>query len=174
MPYGGSAKVVPRRRSSDRRVCELHLLARPDHEVTGLRADLGVLIDAFVIRMTVVPATMFVSVKPHGGCLGGSGDFSRTLTSKVVVSVSPPRLQRSTARNMDRVTPDDAERAAVRVGVLTTVIGGVLAAAPARVGPLMGLTDPRAARLVGLTDLALVPGLFAADPDGPGSPPVPR
>ena len=71
------------------------------------------------------------------------------------------------------MTPDDAERAAVRVGVLTTAIGGVLAAAPARVGPLMGLTDPRAARLVGLADLALVPGLLEAGPDGLGSPPVP-
>ena len=42
--------------------------------------------------------------------------------------------------------PDNAERAAVRVGVLTTAIGGVLAAAPGRVGPLMEIpTDPRVA-----------------------------
>jgi hypothetical protein len=81
--------------------------------------------------------------------------------------VSPPRLQRITAFNVDRVTPDNAERAAVRVGVLTTAIGGVLAAAPARVGPLMGLTDPRVARLVGLTDLALVPGLLRGRPRWP-------
>ena len=62
------------------------------------------------------------------------------------------------------MTPDDAERAAVRVGVLTTVIGGVLAVAPGRVGPLIGLTDPWAARLVGLVDLALVPGLLRGRP----------
>ena len=68
---------------------------------------------------------------------------------------------------MDRVTPDNAERAAVRVGVLTTAIGGVLTAAPARVGPLMGLTDPGAARLVGLADLALVPGLLRGRPRWP-------
>jgi hypothetical protein len=65
------------------------------------------------------------------------------------------------------MTPDNAERAAVRVGVLTTAIGGVLTAAPARVGPLMGLIDPRAARLVGLADLALVPGLLRARPRWP-------
>jgi hypothetical protein len=65
------------------------------------------------------------------------------------------------------MTPDNAERAAVRVGVLTIAIGGVLTAAPARVGPLMGLTDPRAARFVGLADLALVPGLLRGRPRWP-------
>jgi hypothetical protein len=62
------------------------------------------------------------------------------------------------------MTPDDAERAAVRVGVITTVIGGALATAPARVGPLMGLTNPQAALVVGLADLALVPGLLRGQP----------
>jgi hypothetical protein len=65
------------------------------------------------------------------------------------------------------VTPDSAERAAVRVGVLTTAIGGALAAAPGRVGPPMGLEDQRAARLVGLADLTLVPGLLRARPRWP-------
>jgi hypothetical protein len=65
------------------------------------------------------------------------------------------------------MTPENAERAAVRVGVLTTAIGGVLAAAPHRIGPLMGLTDRRAARLVGLADLALVPGLLRGRPRWP-------
>jgi len=65
------------------------------------------------------------------------------------------------------MTPENAERAAVRVGVLTTAIGGVLAAVPARVGPTVGLTDPRAARLVGLADLALVPGLLRGRPRWP-------
>jgi hypothetical protein len=65
------------------------------------------------------------------------------------------------------MTPDDAEQAAVRVAVLTTAVGGLLTAAPARVGPLMGLTDPRAARAVGLADLALVPGLLRGRPRWP-------
>jgi hypothetical protein len=55
----------------------------------------------------------------------------------------------------------------VRVGVVTTAIGGVLLAAPNRAGPLMGLDDPRAARLVGLADLALVPGLLRGRPRWP-------
>jgi hypothetical protein len=65
------------------------------------------------------------------------------------------------------VTPDDAERAAIRVGVITTVMGGLLAAAPARVGPLTGVADPRAARVIGLVDLALVPGLIRGRPRWP-------
>ena len=58
------------------------------------------------------------------------------------------------------MTPEDAERAAVRVGVITTVIGGALTAAPA-------LTSPQAARVVGLADLALVPGLLRGRPRWP-------
>lgn len=65
------------------------------------------------------------------------------------------------------MTPDDAERAAVRVGVITTVVGGTLASAPARVGPLTGVADPRAARVIGLADLALVPGLIRGRPRWP-------
>jgi hypothetical protein len=65
------------------------------------------------------------------------------------------------------MTADGAERAAVRVGLITTVVGGALTAAPARVGPLMGLTDPRAASVVGLADLALVPGLLRGRPRWP-------
>jgi hypothetical protein len=65
------------------------------------------------------------------------------------------------------MTPDEAERAAVRVGVITTVIGGALTAAPARVGPVVGLTSPPAALVVGLADLALVPGLFRGQPRWP-------
>jgi len=62
------------------------------------------------------------------------------------------------------MTPDNAERAAVRVGLVTTAIGSVLAFAPARVGSLMGIIDPRAARVVGVADLALVPGLLRGRP----------
>lgn len=53
------------------------------------------------------------------------------------------------------------------VGVATTVIGGALALAPGRVGPLAGLTEARATRLIGLADLALVPGLLAGRPRWP-------
>jgi hypothetical protein len=65
------------------------------------------------------------------------------------------------------MTPDDAERAAVRVGVITTVIGGALTAAPARVGPLVGLTSSQASLVVGVADLALVPGLLRGKPRWP-------
>jgi len=65
------------------------------------------------------------------------------------------------------VTSDQAARAAVRVGVVTSAIGAVLTAAPKRAGPLVGLADPLAARLVGLADLALVPGLLRGRPRWP-------
>jgi hypothetical protein len=65
------------------------------------------------------------------------------------------------------MTPEEAERAAVRVGVITTVIGGALTAAPARVGSVVGLTSPQAALVVGLADLALVPGLLRGRPRWP-------
>ena len=53
------------------------------------------------------------------------------------------------------------------VGVVTAVVGGALVAAPARVGPVMALTDPTATRLIGLADLALVPGLVVGRPQWP-------
>jgi hypothetical protein len=65
------------------------------------------------------------------------------------------------------VTPDAAERAAVRVGVVTGVLGGVLIAAPDRGAALIGLDDSRVARLLGLADLALVPGLLRGRPRWP-------
>jgi hypothetical protein len=65
------------------------------------------------------------------------------------------------------MTTDDAERAAVRIGLITTAIGSVLTFAPARVGPKIGLTDLRATRVVGLTDLALAPGLLRGRPRWP-------
>jgi hypothetical protein len=63
--------------------------------------------------------------------------------------------------------PDAAARAAARVGVATSIIGVVLLAAPDRVGPPMGLDDRRAARLVGLADLVLAPGLIRGRPRWP-------
>jgi hypothetical protein len=65
------------------------------------------------------------------------------------------------------MTPDEAERAAVRVGVITTVIGGALTLAPVRVGSAVGLTSPQVALVVGLADLALVPGLLRGQPRWP-------
>ena len=61
------------------------------------------------------------------------------------------------------MTPDQAARAAVRVGVVTSAIGAVLTAAPKRAGPLVGLADPLAARLVGLADLAFGTWLWVAE-----------
>jgi len=65
------------------------------------------------------------------------------------------------------VTPAAAERAAAGVGLATLLIGGALTVAPVRVGAMMGLTDPRGARIVGLADLALVPGLIRGRPVWP-------
>lgn len=52
-------------------------------------------------------------------------------------------------------------------GLVTAVVGGALVAASARVGPMMALTDPTATRLIGLADLALVPGLVVGRPQWP-------
>ena len=65
------------------------------------------------------------------------------------------------------MTPDAATRASVRVGLVTTVVGAALTAAPKRAGSLVGIADPFAARLVGLADLALVPGLLRGRPRWP-------
>ena len=65
------------------------------------------------------------------------------------------------------MTPDAAERAAVRVGAVTAALGGMLIAAPDRGAALVGLDDPRVARLLGLADLALVPGLLWGRPRSP-------
>ena len=50
---------------------------------------------------------------------------------------------------------------------MTSAIGAALTVAPNRAGPLMGIEDPLAARLVGLADLALVPGLLRGRPRWP-------
>jgi hypothetical protein len=65
------------------------------------------------------------------------------------------------------MTPAGAERAASRVGLITLVLGGVLTAAPSRAGRALGFSDPRGARIVGLADLALVPGLLRGHPRWP-------
>ncbi len=58
-------------------------------------------------------------------------------------------------------------RAATTVGAGTLAIGVALLAAPARLGPLIGLTDPRSTRLIGGLDLVLVPGLLTGRPRWP-------
>jgi hypothetical protein len=57
-------------------------------------------------------------------------------------------------------------RHAVFVGLSTTVLGGALALAPERFGPTVGLIEPAAARVIGLADLALVPGLVVGPRQG--------
>jgi len=61
----------------------------------------------------------------------------------------------------------EAERAAVRVGLSTLALGGALALAPEQVGGRAGFVAPRVARIVGLADLALVPGLLRGRPRWP-------
>jgi hypothetical protein len=63
---------------------------------------------------------------------------------------------------------EDAALAAGRTaGLATLVIGSALLVAPRRVGPLVGMSDARTARAVGLVDLALSPGLLGATPRWP-------
>ena len=60
-----------------------------------------------------------------------------------------------------------AERRAVAIGVITAVAGGALVRAPGRAGAVVGIADTRLARLVGVADLSLVPGLIAGHPRWP-------
>jgi len=50
---------------------------------------------------------------------------------------------------------------------VTAAIGGALVVAPGRAGSAVGLEDRVAARWIGLSDLALVPGLVAGRPRWP-------
>jgi hypothetical protein len=59
-----------------------------------------------------------------------------------------------------------SSRYAVFAGLVTTVTGGALAVAPERFGPMMGLTEPSATRMIGMADLALVPGLILSRSQG--------
>ncbi|WP_354702185.1 hypothetical protein DSM112329_02539 [Paraconexibacter sp. AEG42_29] len=65
------------------------------------------------------------------------------------------------------MTTERATRTAIGAGVTTFVFGAALVAAPERVGPVGGLVDPKAARLIGIADLVLVPGLVAGRARGP-------
>jgi hypothetical protein len=65
------------------------------------------------------------------------------------------------------MTPEQGHRAAAFVGVFTAVAGVGLLFLPEQVGPLTGVTDPTDARILGIVDLALVPGLLAGRPRWP-------
>ena len=56
---------------------------------------------------------------------------------------------------------------ATGVGLATTLIGGALAAAPAGPAGFLRLSSPLGARVIGIADLALVPGLIAGRPRWP-------
>lgn len=60
---------------------------------------------------------------------------------------------------MTRPAASPGDRAAVVVGAATLLIGGALLSRPEKVGRLLAIDDPSAARAVGALDLALVPGL---------------
>ena len=60
-----------------------------------------------------------------------------------------------------------AQRTATAVGVTTTGIGVALTWAPDAVAQALGLRHPRSVRLIGLADLALIPGLLAGRPRWP-------
>lgn len=65
------------------------------------------------------------------------------------------------------MTPRAGRQAAGTVGAATLLIGGALVIAPERLGPLVGLPSPASTRVVGVLDLALVPGLLAGRPRWP-------
>ena len=65
------------------------------------------------------------------------------------------------------MSPRAAERTATAVGVSTTGIGVGLTWAPDAVARALGLRRPRPVRLIGLADLALIPGLLAGRPRWP-------
>jgi hypothetical protein len=59
------------------------------------------------------------------------------------------------------VDPAQAQRSAKRVGTITLLIGAALVVTPSRAGRLLHTGDhPMALRVIGASDLALVPGLL--------------
>jgi hypothetical protein len=65
------------------------------------------------------------------------------------------------------MTPDEARRAAASVGAATLVIGAALVARPDQVRKLARMEDSAGLRVIGVADLALVPGLLAGRPRRP-------
>lgn len=60
------------------------------------------------------------------------------------------------------MTPAQARRNALTAGVVTAITGPALIAAPERLTRITGVQDPRLLRLIGMTDVALAPGLLLA------------
>lgn len=59
-----------------------------------------------------------------------------------------------------KMTNTAGRHVSLAVGAVTGLAGCALVVIPAYAGPLIGLTEPRDARLIGLADLALVLGLL--------------
>ena len=65
------------------------------------------------------------------------------------------------------MSPEQGHQAATFVAAFTAVAGAGLLLLPGRIGPLTGVTDPTDARILGVADLVLVPGLLAGRPRWP-------
>jgi hypothetical protein len=65
------------------------------------------------------------------------------------------------------MSPEQGHQAATFVGVFTAIAGAGLLLLPERVGRLTGVTDATDARILGVVDLVLVPGLLAGKPRWP-------
>lgn len=65
------------------------------------------------------------------------------------------------------MTTDEARRAAVVAGAVTTIAGVALVAVPAKVAELLDLEDEAGIRAIGVSDLVLAPGLLAGTPRSP-------
>ena len=65
----------------------------------GLAFAAGILIDAFLVRMTLIPAVMTVLGRAPGGCRAGSTGSCRTSTSRAPRSSSTPPSPRRRARS---------------------------------------------------------------------------
>lgn len=63
--------------------------------------------------------------------------------------------------------PDSAASASRLAGMITLATGVGLTLAPDRVGRLVGIDEPRTARLIGTGDLVLAPGLVIGKPRWP-------
>jgi hypothetical protein len=65
------------------------------------------------------------------------------------------------------MTTDQAHRAAMTAAAVTSVAGAVLVAAPARPARWLGVEDALGLRIIGVSDIALVPGLVVGRPRWP-------
>jgi len=67
----------------------------------GFALAVGVLADAFLVRMTIVPAVMFILGERICGCRAGSTGSSPTSTSRVNASSSDSRSSRPNSQRGD-------------------------------------------------------------------------